>query len=469
MSSQDTSIPSGGKPTVLIIGAGIGGLMLATLLEKASVPYMIYEKSIEVKLLGTAIYFASSLTPIFRQIGIYDALFDLGKPCNSIRSFETNRKLSFAVDLKSSDEMGGAKGFVIPRIVLYDLLLKQVPAEKIQRGKKVLTTHQDENGVIIKCSDGTSAEGDVLVGADGAYSAVRQRMYERLKKENRLSDSDNEPLPYTCINLAAQTDPIDPTILPELNDADCHFNNLHEKGKSYGWSTFTCKSNIVCWGVTLQLDEETSKLNDTFRSTEWEPEGAWDMCNDVRDFPIPGGDGTLTLGDIIDRTPKARISKVALEEKVFERWFHERTVLIGDACHKVHPASGRGAQLAIHDAIALANWISILPSNPSIQELERIFKEYKTERYPDAEDTYNQGRMYARILQKGFKADMTRFFAKRIPEWLNKLVLTKVSTMRPQVSFLPRVTDNGTKAPSYQRSLEKTLEIIKARKPSTSA
>ncbi|KAF9340157.1 hypothetical protein BGX26_009083, partial [Mortierella sp. AD094] len=86
---------------------------------------------------------------------------------------------------------GGAQGFVVSRAVLYDVLLEQVPAEKVIRGKKVLSTSQGENGVTIECSDGTTAEGDILVGADGAYSVVRQTMYEKLKKENKLSASDS--------------------------------------------------------------------------------------------------------------------------------------------------------------------------------------------------------------------------------------------------------------------------------------
>lgn len=54
------------------------------------------------------------------------------------------------------------------------------------------------------------------------------------------------------------------------------------------------------------------------------------MCKEVRDFAIPGGDGSLTMADLIDNTPKHLISKVMLEEKVFDTWYYGRTVLIGD-------------------------------------------------------------------------------------------------------------------------------------------
>jgi hypothetical protein len=83
--------------------------------------------------------------------------------------------------------------------------------------------------------------------------------------------------------------------------------------------------------VTLFLDEKTSKENDSFRSSEWGSEAAAAMCEDVKDFPVfSGGDKIRTLQDLFDRTPKELISKVMLEEKVFDTWYNGRTVLIGD-------------------------------------------------------------------------------------------------------------------------------------------
>jgi len=83
--------------------------------------------------------------------------------------------------------------------------------------------------------------------------------------------------------------------------------------------------------VIQYLDEETSKDNDSFRNSEWGPEAAQSMCKEVRDFRLPGGvNNDLTMGELIDNTPPHLISKVMLEEKLFETWYHGRTVLIGD-------------------------------------------------------------------------------------------------------------------------------------------
>lgn len=71
------------------------------------------------------------------------------------------------------------------------------------------------------------------------------------------------------------------------------------------------------------------------------------MCKEVRNFKLPGGkDGNLTLGDLIDKTPKDRICKVMLEEKVFTTWHGGRTVLLGDGFSEKF--CSRGSSPSIH-------------------------------------------------------------------------------------------------------------------------
>lgn len=52
---------------------------------------------------------------------------------------------------------------------------------------------------------------------------------------------------------------------------------------------------------------------------------------------------------------------------------------------------------------------------------------------------------------------------KRIPPWLQRKIVIKMTETRPQVSFLPLVEDKGTVKPIYQASLQKTLAILKRR------
>lgn len=100
--------------------------------------------------------------------------------------------------------------------------------------------------------------------------------------------------------------------------------------------TFTMKSNSVCWAVVKYLDVERSKHDGSFDNSEWGSEAAEAFCDEIQDFPIiSGSEKPLTLGDLIEWTDKDKISKVMLEEKVFETWHHGRTVLLGDGTHAI--------------------------------------------------------------------------------------------------------------------------------------
>ncbi|KAF9403827.1 hypothetical protein BGZ94_004492 [Podila epigama] len=194
------------------------------------------------------------------------------------------------------------------------------------------------------------------------------------------------------------------------------------------------------------------------------------MAKEVKDFKVPGlrNGQPMTLGDYIDKTPTELMSKVMLEEIVFQTWYKGRTVLIGDACHKMNPSGGVGAAHAIQDAVALANWISTL-RKPTMKELETVFEEYRTERYPIAKEAFVICQTLRRNFGKNMSSVMTRGIIKRMPTWLYRLIVKKAFLARSQVSFLPLVEDTGSSKPRNQPSLQKTLEILKEQQGLTGA
>lgn len=118
------------------------------------------------------------------------------------------------------------KDYVVSRPDLYDLLWRHVPRENIRLGKRVLSYVEEETSITVNCSDNSAFCGDILVGADGAYSAVRQHLYKKLKATTGIPRSDDIPLPFSCVCLVGQTTVLDPEDFPDLKSEKSHFTSV---------------------------------------------------------------------------------------------------------------------------------------------------------------------------------------------------------------------------------------------------
>ncbi|KAH7041663.1 hypothetical protein BKA57DRAFT_441459 [Linnemannia elongata] len=396
------------QPKVLIVGAGLGGVMLGILLEKADIPYTIVERSTTVKPLGSAMAIGGTLLGLFAQLGIFDEFVSLAKWFTQSSILNEAGETIVSTNYLPVQELTGYQGYIVARPRLYSLLIKQIPSHKIHFGKRILTVTEDKDDdkVHIQAADGTTYQGDILVGADGAYSAIRKRIYEKLKTEGTLPKADQEDLPFSCTCLVGQTDVLDVEEFPELKDDKCLFITNLGKEKPYS--------------------------------------------------------GKMTLGDLYERTPKELISKVMLEEKIFRTWHSGRTVLLGDACHKVHPAGGQGAVTAMHDAVALANLIYALPST-KLSDIQQAFTEYQAERLPIVTEAFNGSRALAKGMEKGLGGVIALWITRHIPQWLWKIFWTKRVKCRPQVAFLKEVESKGTSPPMVSFSYEKARAVYEKR------
>ncbi|KAF9414435.1 hypothetical protein BGZ94_000398 [Podila epigama] len=131
----------------------------------------------------------------------------------------------------------------------------------------------------------------------------------------------------------------------------------------------------------------------------------------------------------------------------------------------MNPSGGVGAVNAIHDAVTLANWINVL-RYPNISDLDKIFKEYRTERLPVSRATFEDNQLFTKNLEKATKPSekiMTSFVVraalKRLPDWMWRKMAKKDVSSRPQAAFLPLVEDRFSIKAQYQPSLHKTIVI----------
>ncbi|KAG0353263.1 hypothetical protein BC939DRAFT_1068 [Gamsiella multidivaricata] len=439
------------SPKVLIIGAGIGGITLALLLERIGIDYEVFERAKCVKPLGAAMSIGPNILPVFEQLGLIDEIMKVSLPATTMEVYKENMELIGRTDNTAFiKQRSGYDPIMFSRPDVHNLLLSKVPASKIHYSKRVLSVGQSDTGVLIRCTDGQTHEGDILIGADGAYSAVRQSLYDRLQKDGMLpaSDSQSLNLGYSC--MVGTTLPQDPEKYPILKDNHAHFAVVVADGKPHSWTIISVPGNRICFGIVIQLKGE--EKDETFRNSEWGPESIDSMVAQVAHHKIPFGG---TLGDLINATPKELISKTHLEEKLFETWTHKRIALIGDACHKMLPSAGQGAINAMQDAVIVANCLYDLKSL-SQKHIAAALEDYKAQRYGQAKKQVQISNMVGRVLygQTWFEKFMRKAVFNWLPRSFEESSFIKSVEYRPQATFLPFV-DNPAKLPILPQKMSK--------------
>ncbi|KAG0237889.1 hypothetical protein BGW41_008315 [Actinomortierella wolfii] len=433
---------------VLIVGAGLGGLMAAALLERANISYTVLERAKEIKPLGSAIALSANILPVFEQLGIYKEFKSFANPVyHGIVKDETGKIVSDS-DYTMLKERYGYESCVCSRPALHDLLLRQVPEHKVLFNKRVLSIQQSEEGVMVRVADNTTYHGHVLIGADGAYSSVRQSMYKQLKEAGKLPRSDDEDLPFSTICLVGTSRPMPPEKYTQSPDGACRYECSITKGSPILVAQFLLPDYSVAWMINHYIGDTATRNEERFRNSEWGPEAADQMANEVADMKAPFGG---TIGECIRNTPPHLMSKVMLEEKMFDTWYHGRTVLLGDACHKMFPAAGQGAVNAMQDAVVLVNVLETLTSD-SPADIHKAFKTYKEERYQFAKLSYDASIQFGELVRTGMRADIMRFmFRNVLPRFLWIKQLDTMLRHRPQVAFLPYIEPKGISKPLPQR------------------
>ncbi|KAF9194127.1 hypothetical protein BGZ51_001106 [Haplosporangium sp. Z 767] len=425
-------------PKVMIVGAGIGGLLLAILLQRAGIDYEIFERAAQVKPLGSAMVTGPNILPVFEQLGLLEQVEKISKPLKCLNIYNGSLEKLGTVEANTKERMG-YHSMVFARKNLHSLLWSQVPPHKIHMSKKVLSMQEIDEGVKIRCSDNTTYIGDILVGADGAYSGVRQSLYKQLSAAKLLPKQDEEELSMRYICLVGTTDSLDTKKFPQVSDDFSHFEIVLAKDSSESVACFTIPENKICWLYTVQL--AASSPNERFRNSEWGPEAAAVMCDKVRDIKAPFG---LTMGELIDFTPKDTISKVMLEEKLFETWCHKRTALLGDACHKMLPSAGQGAINAMQDATILANCINDIKTL-TVECISAALKDYQEQRYQYAKHQFETSRRFAVVMggQTWTEALIRKLVLSYMPKSMNQRRQDRTCAYRPQANFLKQATPRG--------------------------
>lgn len=157
---------------VLVIGAGVGGVSIARGLLRDGHEVTVFERRPDVRAAGGAVTIWSNGATVLRQLGV--DMQGAGQLLSSLRvTTSTGRRIA-TFDIGAIADRLGAPVRMIPRRVLLDRLINGFPADRICCGKRAVAVAGTPGGVRVHFEDGSSAQGDVVIGADGLHSAVRE-------------------------------------------------------------------------------------------------------------------------------------------------------------------------------------------------------------------------------------------------------------------------------------------------------
>ncbi|EYE95210.1 FAD-dependent oxidoreductase, partial [Aspergillus ruber CBS 135680] len=375
------------------IGAGIGGLTLAQSLNLHSIPYTIYEResSASVRKQGWGLTIQWSLEAMAKHF--LPETFD--RLCQAQISRETGldgtRRVPWVNG--SSGVVEGrrpaSQKFRFRRSGIREALIEGVD---VQWDKQLVDARRTKDGVQVEFSDGTTATGDILIGADGAMSAVRKVLAPTTYPAQNLPiNAIATGVPVTEEQYKEIRDTIDPLYFlathPETNT--CLFWSLQdtpEEGATYTAQMF------LSW---LKSDEDNAHDEELLKKSRREV------------FMKRGKSFFGPLGEIAATLPEdAQVAVVSMMDWPYVEWdtWDGQCTLIGDAAHCMTPFRGEGVNHAIVDACYLADNLKLaLDGQISVKD---AIEQYEAEMRPRGLKAVQNSR------QAGFEAHSYTTLAK---------------------------------------------------------
>ena len=161
---------------IAVIGAGLGGMTVAGLLQRHGFSVKVYEQASAFSRIGAGIHLSSNVMLVMRRLGIEKTLSDIGLHPDAFvsRQWDTGEVL-FELPLDPASEAHyGAAYINVHRGDLHAVLESALDPGTIAFGKKLRDIDQTGRTIRLDFEDGDRAETDLVIGADGVNSKVRE-------------------------------------------------------------------------------------------------------------------------------------------------------------------------------------------------------------------------------------------------------------------------------------------------------
>jgi salicylate hydroxylase len=321
---RTTNLASKNKNKVLIAGGGIGGITALLALRQRGIAAELFEQAAAFGQVGAGLQVSGNATRILRALGLGEALARVAyyPEGRDYRAWDNGDRLYYTPLGERAEARFGAPYYTAHRADLLDVLLGGLEAGSFRLGSRIERFDQDDDGVTLSFADGSTATGDVLIGADGIHSTVRGQMF-------------GAELPRYTGNVAWRG------LVPAERVA--HLDVAKVAGVWMGPNRSIVQYYIAAgktfnW-IGISRSEQPARES-------WLAEGRID------DALAEYAGWHDTIRTIIAATPR---------------------VLLGDAAHPMMPFYAQGAAQSIEDGYVLAGCLAASPDEP-VAALERYVK-----------------------------------------------------------------------------------------------
>jgi len=339
---------------ISIVGGGIGGLAAAVLLTQDGHRVRVFEQASRFARVGAGIQMTPNAMKVLRRIGAEATLRKIAfqSPAGISREWDTGTITNELKIGSGIEERFGAPYLFMHRADLHAAILSALPPGIAELNRKLVGVETSSRGATLAFDDGEGVTADVVIGADGVHSLIRESMLgpEQPRYTGRVA--------YRTTFAAALMG--DERITPV---------------RTKWWGP---DRHMVVYYVTAKQDEVyfvTSQPEDA----GWVTPESWSAKGDLNVLREAYAGFHPEVQAVLRACPEVH-KWALLERDPLPRWVEGNVALLGDACHPMTPYMAQGAASALEDAAILSRCLNDLGSGGVNAALRR----YEATRKPRA-------------------------------------------------------------------------------------
>ncbi|GAB2836153.1 FAD-dependent monooxygenase [Streptomyces daliensis] len=331
----------------LIVGGGIAGAVTAMALRKAGIGSTVYEAyETGADDVGAFLVVFNNGLEALRTVDAHQPVLDAAFPAEHVELLSHTGQLLGSRPSSGTAPVPGTEGeharavlgpHTLKRATLYRVLHDEAARRgvTIEHGKRLTTAEQHPDGAVTAhFADGTSATGDLLIGADGIHSTTRALIDPGAPRPRHTGQT-------TVCGYARG-------VGPEATPPPATYRMVFGKRAFLGCTL--APDGEVWWFANTPGEERTRAELAAVTPAQWREHVSGLFADD--DSPA---------AEIVRATGDGIVGSNAYDIASTPVWHRGSMVVIGDAAHAAAPNAAQGASMAIEDSVVLAKCLRDLP------------------------------------------------------------------------------------------------------------